>query len=427
MKKYDVRNPILFKTGVYALSAEKNFDFQLNRLINWDGGRLEDIEKIAGNIHTSADWKRELIMLGDQAMHEERIENAIAYYRMSEFFMYDGDPDKKKYYDRATALFYDYFSDYFSDRSSGQSPIIARYEVPYEDVKLPVWHLKPENASGKSCTGIEGGSADGQSRSGADVVLLHGGNDSYFEEFLFPALYLQQQGFEVYLFEGPGQGGVMRIQNKHFTHEWEKPVKAVLNHFRLDDVTIIGASLGGYLAPRAAAFDKRIQRVVAWSIFPCFQDVVLGTQKPLLQKLFHLLMKLHARPIINAVFRHKAKKEPIVDWGLKHGMYAYEARDPYEYARILKRYDLEPIGHLLTQDVLILGASQDHFIDYRLIGREIEMLPNVRSLTFRLFTDKEQAQNHCNAGNSKLVLDTMCRWIRERSSEGTIQRDDPKN
>lgn len=40
------------------------------------------------------------------------------------------------------------------------------------------------------------------------------------------------------MFEGPGQGGVMRVQGVHFTHEWEKPVKAVLDHFGLDDVTI---------------------------------------------------------------------------------------------------------------------------------------------------------------------------------------------
>ena len=26
----------------------------------------------------------------------------------------------------------------------------------------------------------------------------------------------------------------------HFTHEWEKPVKAILDYFKLDDVTIIG-------------------------------------------------------------------------------------------------------------------------------------------------------------------------------------------
>lgn len=390
MKKHNIHQNIVFKCGVYKLNDEKNFDFQLNRLINWDGGRLEDVERISQKIKNSADWKRELIGLGDKALFEDRVEHAIAYYRMSEFFMYDGDPDKRKYYELATSLFYEYYSDYFE----GSDALISRYEVPYEDVKLPVWHLKPvENSKG--------------------LILLHGGNDSYFEEFLFPVLYLREKGFEVYLFEGPGQGGVMRIQGKHFTHEWERPVKAVLDYFNLRDVCLIGASLGGYLAPRAAAFEPRISKIVAWSIFPCFQDVILGTQKPFLRRIFHVLMKLRARAVINYVFYKKAKREPMIDWGLRHGMYAYEAEDPFTYAKKLKLYDLEPVAHLIKQDMLILGASQDHFIDYRMIGSEINMLTNVRSLTFRLFTDKEEAQNHCNAGNSRLALDTISSWIKD--------------
>lgn len=198
-----------------------------------------------------------MIALGDRAINEERTENAIAYYRMSEFFMYDGDPDKKKYYLKATVLFYQYYADYFE----GENPIIEKIEVPFEGVKLPVMHTVPETKS-------------------KGIILIHGGNDSYFEEFLFAILYLREMGFEVYMFEGPGQRGVMRVQGMHFTHEWEKPVKAVLDYFGLDDVTIIGISLGGYLAPRAAAFDKRIKRVAAWSVFPCFQDVIVGMQKP---------------------------------------------------------------------------------------------------------------------------------------------------
>jgi hypothetical protein len=61
--------------------------------------------------------------------------------------------------------------------------------------------------------------------------------------------------------------------------------------------------------------------------------------------------------------------------------------------------------------MLILGASGDHFIDYHLIGKEINMLSNVRSLTFRLFTDKEEAENHCNVGNGKLAIDEILSWI----------------
>ena len=395
MKKYDISQPITLKKGVYKLNSERNFDYQLNRVINWDGGRLEDVQPVAGNIHTSADWKRELIALGDKAMSEERTGNAIAYYRMSEFFMYDGDPDKKKYYELATKLFYEYYADYFE----GENPRIELTSVPYENVKLPVMHVRP----------------DGDSKG---TILIHGGNDSYFEEFLFSLLYLQEKGFEVYLFEGPGQGGVMRSQGMHFTHEWEKPVKAVLDTLGLDNVTIVGISLGGYLAPRAAAFDKRITKVIAWSVFPCFQDIIVGTQKPAMQKAFRVMMKLHARPVIDLVFGKKARKEPMIDWGLKHGMYAYEANDAYGYAKKLKLYDLAPAADKITQDMLIIGANQDHFIDYRLIGREIDMLTNVKSLTFRLFTDKEDAQNHCNVGNGKIVLDEICDWITQINERG---------
>ena len=398
MEKYDVKQLVTLKRGVYKLNGERNFDYQLNRVINWDGGRIEDIQPVADKIRTSADWKRELIALGDAAMNEGRIQNAVAYYRMSEFFMYDGDPDKKAYYVKATELFYQYYADLFE----GEHPRIEKTEVPYENAKLPVMHVVPE---GKS----------------KGTILLHGGNDSYFEEFLFTVLYLQEQGFEVYMFEGPGQGGVMRLQGIHFTHEWEKPVKAVLDHFSLSDVTIIGISLGGYLAPRAAAFDKRIAKVVAWSVFPCFQDVIVGMQKPAVQKMFYLLMKLRARPLINFIFGRKAKKEPVIDWGLKHGCYAYEAKDAYGYAQKLKLYDLGPIADRVTQDMLIIGANQDHFIDYRLIGREVSMLTNVKSLTFRLFTDKEDAQNHCNVGNGKAVLDTICQWIEQIDAENAAR------
>ncbi|MBR1739393.1 MAG: hypothetical protein IJ737_03785 [Ruminococcus sp.] len=44
MKKNDVTSPVVLKRGVYKLNSERNFDYQLNRVINWDGGRLEDAQ-----------------------------------------------------------------------------------------------------------------------------------------------------------------------------------------------------------------------------------------------------------------------------------------------------------------------------------------------------------------------------------------------
>jgi len=380
---------IEFKKGVYHLNDQSNFNFQLNRLVMWDGGDLEEVKEVGPTIRTSEDWKASLIALGDRASAEGRTENAIGYYRMSEFFMYDGDPDKKLYYTKATEMFYDYYKEYFENGT------VERFDVPYEDVKLPVMHARPQ----------------GQCR---DVVLLHGGNDSYYEEFFFPMLYLAENGFDVYLFEGPGQGGVVRVQNKHFTHEWEKPVKAVLDYFDLDDVTIIGASLGGMLAPRAAAFEKRISRVIAWSIFPNFLDILLSSSvgyKTGTFKFAKRLVKHNCRGLINFIFNKRASQDEMTRWGLEHGKYAYEADDAFSYARKMENYQLMDIADRITQDILITGASKDHFIPYEMVGDEIAALKNVRSLTFRLLTEQEDACNHCNCGNVKLTFDTFMNWI----------------
>ena len=383
-----------FKKGIYKLNNQANFDFQLNRLIMWDGGDLDEVRAVSHKINGSESWKRELIALGDKALAEKRIENAIAYYRMSEFFMYDGDPDKKKYYKKACDLFYDFYKAYFE---SGE---VKRFDVPYENITLPVMYAP---AKGKC----------------KDRIVLHGGNDSYFEELFIPMLYFADKGFDVYLFEGPGQGGVVRLQNKHFTHEWEKPVAAVLDYFNLSGVTIIGASLGGMLAPRAAAFEKRIERVIAWSVFPSFIDILLSSLPAGRRRMLQLCLRFKLKGLLNAALKKAAQKDELTRWGLSHGMYAYEAETPYEYAKKMERYQMLDVAHNITQDILIAGASCDHFIDYTLVGKEIAALKNVRSLTFRLFTEAESASNHCNCGNTRLVLDYFVQWIERTKTDRT--------
>jgi hypothetical protein len=69
------------------------------------------------------------------------------------------------------------------------------------------------------------------------------------------------------------------------------------------------------------------------------------------------------------------------------------------------------IGERITQDFLLLGSTKDHFIPRGFYKQVIDSLSNVKSLTFRLFTEKEEAENHCNAGNTKLALDTITEWI----------------
>lgn len=375
------------RTGIYNLNTDPNFNYQLNRTILWNGGNLEDIKSISPNIKDSISWKREMISIGDKAAAEGRTKAAIAYYRMSEFFMYDGDPEKMKYYDLGSKMFYNYYGEYFRNKT------VIRYNVPYKGIKLPVMFA----------------GAKGTKRG---TLIVHGGNDSYCEEFFAPLLYFAGKGFDVYLFEGPGQGGVLREQGMKFTYKWEEPVKVILDFFNLDDVTIIGVSLGGMLAPRAAAFEKRIKRVVAWSIFPSAMDIFYSKIPPRARPLIRMMLKFKLKGLINYTFKKIVQRGgEMFKWAFNHALYAYGGGTAYGLISIMKNFSVTDVAPLITQDMMILGANKDHFIDYHLINKEIDALTNVKSLTVRIFTDKEGAGDHCNLGNGKLAMDTIVNWV----------------
>lgn len=393
MEKYDSNMPVTFKTGTHKIVSDANFNFQLNRVIFWDGGDEAEVCRECTSIKTSEDWTRTLTALEAKAHKEGRTQNEIAYACMAEFFMYDSDPQKQVQYQKAAALFYEYYADYFD---SGK---VSRHFVPYQGGKLPVMVAKSADNGGGASRG---------------AVLFHGGNDSYFEELFFPMLYLAQGGYDVYLFEGTGQGGVLRVQNMKFTYEWEKPVSAILDYFKLENVTIIGASLGGYLAPRAAAFEKRINKVIAWSIFPDFFHVVLSDHPGNVASFIEKILSSPVRNIMNGFYKKMMKQDELVRWNLLHGMYAYDAKTPMEYIARIRKFTLHGIADKITQDVLVLGAREDHFINPRLFHEEFDLLTNVRSLTLRLFSEKDNAGGHCNVGNSKLVLDAMLSWLSGR-------------
>ncbi len=386
MERCDINTPIAFQKGYWQFCPQANFNFQLNRVILWDGGRKEDVDKIGASVTSREAWVRAMRRLADEAHAEGRTQNEIAYRRMTEFFMYDSDPEKRKTYEDAAALFYDYYGEYF------ERGVVTRTQVPYGGGYLPVMSVK---AKGKR----------------VDTILLHGGNDSYFEEFFFAMLYLAERGFDVYLFEGPGQGGVLRVQEMKFDYRWEKPASAVLDYFGLNDVTIIGASLGGYLAPRAAAFEPRIKRVVGWSIFPDFFDVVIADHPGAMRSAIGGIFKLGLGKAMNGMYEKMMQKDELVRWNLLHGMYAYDAKTPDEYIQRIRKFTLKGIADRITQDVLILGAREDHFIMPKLFHEEYDLLTNVRSLTLSLMTDRQDAGAHCNVGNTKLALDTMADWI----------------
>jgi len=383
-----MESKVNFKKGTFKLHPNPNFNYQLNRTYSWSNGDLEELKAVAPKITNAATWEKELLQIAEKALRENRMEHAIAYYRMAEFFMYDGHPAKIETYDKAVNLFYKYHSTLF------QSGIIKKDSIPFGTAHLPVLFTKPEPEKY------------------LDTILLHGGYDSYMEEFLPMMLYLRENGFAVYLFEGPGQGGALRKEGLTFIPEWEKPVKAILDFYNLKDVTIIGLSLGAMLAPRAAAFEARIKRVVAWSLVPNFFELVIYDTPKSFQNIIRILIKHKGEAILNLLMKSLMKKDPLIEWAIHHGIHNMGVHTPYEYLRKISQFQYMDVIERISQDFLLISANKDHFIPLEFYKPIIDGLTNVKSLTYRLFTEKESAENHCNAGNAKLALDTIITWIK---------------
>jgi 2,6-dihydroxypseudooxynicotine hydrolase len=126
-----------------------------------------------------------------------------------------------------------------------------RVEIPYE---------------GKSLAGILRKPSEGET---PPVLILAMGLDSSKEEMgAYERLFLER-GLATLTFDGPGQGE--GEYDFGIRHDYEVPVGAVVDYLETrDDVDagrtgLWGVSLGGYYAPRAAAFEKRIKACIGLS------------------------------------------------------------------------------------------------------------------------------------------------------------------
>jgi alpha-beta hydrolase superfamily lysophospholipase len=91
-----------------------------------------------------------------------------------------------------------------------------------------------------------------------------------------------RRGYNAFLWEGPGQVGAYALdRDLTYRPDWEVPtryaVDYVLSRKDVDPkrLALSGHSMGGYLAPRAVAYEKRITAVIANSLIPDCKTVLL--------------------------------------------------------------------------------------------------------------------------------------------------------
>lgn len=369
--------------GFEAFHRRKFVNYQLNRAHALGFADTDELRDAASRVRRPSECAPVFDELSRRAEADGRLRNATSYLRIAEFFTPSTSGEKLVRYRRYRDLFDAAFAD------TGET----RREVPFGGSSLPAYLLP----------------AAGQSPRGA--VLLHGGFDSLIEEFFAVWQRIAAAGFDVVAFDGPGQGGARALGGLTFDHDWEKPVAAVLDHFDLDRAALVGMSMGGYWALRAAGREPRIERVVSW---PPVYDWLHRVPAPVRGA---TRVMLRRRRFMRWSVRVRTRLVPTLRQVIDQAQYLVGSDDPMDAVDWFLGMNATHLGSdRVRQDVLIFAGEHDRFQPPVLARAQVAALTSARSVTVRMFTKAEHADEHCQMGNLPLACTVLTDWLREPAS-----------
>lgn len=353
-------------------------NYQLNRAYALGSADRDELLAAASRVRSGADCVAVFEALSKQAAADGRGVHATGYMRVAEFFTPPQSEAKAERYRR--------YRDHFDTMVAGSG--VARHDVPFAGASLPAYLLPATRPPAEA------------------TVLVHGGFDSLIEEFYPIWQRIAAAGFDVIAFEGPGQGGARTLGGLTFDHDWEKPVSAVLDHFRLERAALVGISMGGYWALRAAGREPRIDRVVSW---PPVYDWLHRLPAPMRGPVRAML---GFRRFMRWSVRTRTRLSPTLRAVVEQTLYLLDSDDPIHVVDWFMGMNAEHLGSdRVTQDVLLMCGEHDSFQPPSLTRTQARALSAARSVTVRMFTKAEHADQHCQMGNLDLACRVLSEWL----------------
>lgn len=367
------------------ISPVKQLNFMANRVLAYGDlacNSQEVLEQVTG-VRDFKNWHIIWMKLGEKAEKEKRYLHAANYFRMAEFFMKKTDEGKIDIYTRCVNDFYRGFDE--------------ELHLDYERFSVPF---------GKGFLNTIRLSSNQRKAS----LLVCGGYDSFIEEFLLQTLPFLEQGYEVIMFEGPGQGLCLQ-QKMYFRYDFEKVTSAVIDYFHLESCYMLGISWGGYFALRSSAFDERIRGAIAYDVLDNGAEVMTNIFPVPLRQIFRYAIGRNNKRLINGLAGFLMKRNLLADWGLSQGMYITGSSSPYEMYQRVRQHDLSGITDRLKAHYLLLAGEADHYIPQNQYYRLKNAIHHAASLQCHMYTAEEGGEQHCQVGNHMLAVQEMLDWL----------------
>lgn len=260
---------------------------------------------------------------------------------------------------------------------------LTTVEVPYEGSSLPGYLYRAESKDGKP----------------TPIVIQWNGLDSTKEMMYysgFPQM-LAKRGISTLMIDTPGSGEALRLRNLKARHDTEVWAGAIIDWLQgvdgidTEKIGIVGWSLGGYYAPRAAAFEKRIKLAVAWGANHNWAEVQIGR-------------------------RNREGENPVPHYW-DHVMWVWGASDIEDFMERTKGMHLNGVAEQITCPLLITHGANDRQINVKYAQQTFEQAVNSPNKKLRIFDEPEGGTEHISIDNMPYVAEYTADWIAETFGE----------
>ena len=318
---------------------------------------------------------------------------ASHYFRNSEFFLH-GNPDDPRIY----SAYKKSINAYKLGCPLYRTPILP-VEIPYENTTLPGYFHRVDDSGKKR-----------------PLLILHTGFDGSAEEMHSEdARAGVERGWNVLVFDGPGQYGPIHRERLPFRYDWEKVVTPVVDFAVTlpgvdpEKIALMGVSMGGYLAPRAAAFEKRIRALVANDGIFDFGVTQLGAVPPDQREAFIAAVNQKDNPELDAKILAGRQKSSGAKWGIDQANFVMGEPTPHEtIAKILKFNLRGGIAEQISCPTLVCDAEEDIYLK----GQPDELFNHLTCpKTMMHFKSAEGAGAHCQCGADRLANARIYDWL----------------